>query len=47
MIRVSMRERGDFGELAKLRGVSIAELCRSYVRRELAAAKGERGAAAR
>ena len=47
VIRVSMRERGDFGELAKIRGVTIAELLRRYVRRELDAAKAQGQAAAR
>ena len=47
VIRVSMRERGDFGEVAKRHGVSVAELLRRYVRRELDAAKAQGQAAAR
>jgi hypothetical protein len=41
VIRVTMRERGDFGELAKIRGVTIAEMLRQYVQRELARAKAD------
>ena len=36
MVRVSMRERGEFGRVAEAHGVTVAEFLRRYVRAELA-----------